>query len=416
MSEVADLPLPIVVDLNTENDFAAFLNQEKVRRNYWFHRTGSHMTERENADPLLNFPTVLAEQVSSDSVEVVIERDGAVARCSFAERGDGNSIWASVIAGSREAREAMWEWVVEQFPIRPPADTKIELDVGFWVNTGHGPSLNYRRLAAPHWPEIERNYPAAVHDALAHLMEHDQERTQDAGRLVLWHGEPGTGKTWALRALAQAWLPWCTVQYVVDPDRLFGNASDYLYAVLMDNSVPDSVRIAAPQLVPNGEGEPPVAIKMRVRPQDRWRVLVLEDTGELLSNDARERAGQGLSRLLNVADGFLGQGIRLMVLITTNEDPGKLHEAVIRAGRCLAKVEFNSFTPAEARRWLQAHGIERPEVPRSNITLADMYAILADRREQMRERPKVGFQGLVGQRDLERAALVTAGRGSSADL
>ena len=50
-----------------------------------------------------------------------------------------------------------------------------------------------------------------------------------------------------------------------------------------------------------------------------WRLLVLEDTGELLSADARDRAGQGLSRFLNVVDGLIGQGLRVLVLVTTNE-------------------------------------------------------------------------------------------------
>ena len=41
-----------------------------------------------------------------------------------------------------------------------------------------------------------------------------------------------------------------------------------------------------------------------------------EDTGELLSADARERSGQGLSRFLNVVDGLIGQGLRVLVLVT----------------------------------------------------------------------------------------------------
>ncbi len=41
------------------------------------------------------------------------------------------------------------------------------------------------------------------------------------GRLLLLHGEPGTGKTTALRALAQQWRSWCQVDCVLDPERLF---------------------------------------------------------------------------------------------------------------------------------------------------------------------------------------------------
>jgi ATP-dependent 26S proteasome regulatory subunit len=78
-------------------------------------------------------------------------------------------------------------------------------------------------------------------------------------------------------------------------------------------------------------------------------MLVLEDTGELLSIDAKERAGQGLSRLLNAVDGLLGQGSRVLLLITTNEELGALHPAVTRPGRCASQVEFFPLSPVEAK-------------------------------------------------------------------
>ena len=62
--------------------------------------------------------------------------------------------------------------------------------------------------------------------------------------------------------------------------------------------------------------------------------MVLEDTGELLAEDAHTRTGQALSRLLNVTDGVLGQGMNTIVLVSTNEPLGRLHPAIRRAGRC----------------------------------------------------------------------------------
>ena len=89
---------------------------------------------------------------------------------------------------------------------------------------------------------------------------------------------------------------------------------------------------------------------------ERWRLLVLEDTGELLTADAKARTGQGLSRFLNVVDGLIGQGLRIVVLVTTNEPLGSLHPAAARPGRCAASVEFVPFPAGEAREWLAAHG------------------------------------------------------------
>ena len=70
--------------------------------------------------------------------------------------------------------------------------------------------------------------------------------------------------------------------------------------------------------------------------ESKWRILILEDTGELLAADAKAQAGQGLSRLLNVVDGIIGQGLRVLVLVTTNDELHQLHPAVARPGRCLA--------------------------------------------------------------------------------
>jgi hypothetical protein len=109
-----------------------------------------------------------------------------------------------------------------------------------------------------------------------------------------------------------------------------------------------------------------------------WRVLLLEDTGELLSADARARMGQGLSRFLNVVDGLIGQGLRVLVLVTTNEEIRALHPAVARPGRAAANVEFVPLQPAEASAWLEHQGLD--SAAREPVTLAELYARLARAR------------------------------------
>ena len=42
---------------------------------------------------------------------------------------------------------------------------------------------------------------------------------------------------------------------------------------------------------------------------------------------AHADVGQGLARLLNVCDGMVGQGLRILILLTTNEDLGTMHPA-----------------------------------------------------------------------------------------
>src|ERR1700759_5128309 len=90
----------------------------------------------------------------------------------------------------------------------------------------------------------------------------------------------------------------------------------------------------------------------RRKSTSRWKVLVVEDADELIRADARVDAGASMSRLLNLTDGILGHGLRVLLLIPTNEAMRGLHPAVIRPGRCLADVQFRPFARREAETWL----------------------------------------------------------------
>jgi hypothetical protein len=225
----------------------------------------------------------------------------------------------------------------------PPADERVR--VRFWSSGSHGPTSAQRTIEAPTWEEVARNYPAGVRDQLDGLAA---ARAPGAGALLVWHGPPGCGKTHALRALLRGWRDWAQAHYVTDPERLLAG-TDYLMEVATHHDEEDK----------------------------RWRLLVLEDAGELLADSARAETGQGLSRMLNLTDGLLGQGVRCALLVTTNEPLGRLHPAVRRPGRCWAEVGFTPFAAAEAAAWLALHGHE--EASGSPATLAELYARLDGR-------------------------------------
>lgn len=86
----------------------------------------------------------------------------------------------------------------------------------------------------------------------------------------------------------------------------------------------------------------------------RRRSIVLEDAGEYLAPDAKQARGQALSRLLNVCDGVLGQAMRALILVTTNEPLRTLHPALSRPGRCLAQIAFERFDRPGIERWAEA--------------------------------------------------------------
>jgi SpoVK/Ycf46/Vps4 family AAA+-type ATPase len=133
--------------------------------------------------------------------------------------------------------------------------------------------------------------------------------------VILLRGDPGCGKTHFVRALVTQWETWCQTEIVVDPDAAFEDAS-YLMQIVT-----------------------------RRAKQDRARLLVCEDLSEMLSPPR----STGLQRLLSLADGLLGHGRDLMVVLSTNLRPEQLDPALLRPGRCMANVEFRRFTADESR-------------------------------------------------------------------
>ena len=81
-----------------------------------------------------------------------------------------------------------------------------------------------------------------------------------------------------------------------------------------------------------------------------------------------------MSRLLNVVDGLIGQGLRVLVLMTGNEPLRHLHPGISRLGRCASIVEFRPFTDGQASARLTERGHESDGSAGS--TLADLYGVL----------------------------------------
>ena len=294
-----------------------------------------------------------------------------------------------IAAPSDEAVASALQALRALFPLPDPSSSR-EVPVTFWTYTPHGPMPAPRTIAVPEWDEISSNYAEQTRRQLDTVMR--EFRPSHGGQLVLWHGTPGTGKTFALRALAWEWREWCQLHYIVDPDSFFGQHADYLMNVLMQPGMP-MMALGGGMVGPASSfmvahmSEVESDVEDEETAEQAWRLLVLEDTGELLTPDAKSVIGQGLSRFLNVVDGLIGQGLRVLVLVTTNEEIKTLHPAVARPGRAAANVDFLPLSSAEASAWLRERGIDEGADSR---TIASLYARL-DGRDPGESAPSVGF-------------------------
>lgn len=246
----------------------------------------------------------------------------------------------------------------ELFPV-DKADAPNSIPVTFWVLGSRGPAPTSRQIDASQYANISGNYSEGTKSFLDKLVMH---KPLKGGEMILMSGEPGTGKTHALRALFQEWKSWADFHYIVDPTTLFGGSPEYLMRIILGSS--------------NNPLEEDATTE-----ESKWRVILMEDVGELISSTAKEQVGQGLSQLLNVTDGLLGQGLKLLLLMTTNERIGNLHPAICRPGRCAYHHEFTKLSVEESKAWLDAHKMVEKFDGKAH-TIAELYAMITNNPNQ----------------------------------
>lgn len=275
------------------------------------------------------------------------------------ECNQGYGRWTvSISATSMEVAERYMEAMARLLPHPPPPPPEpprdfSEVRIAFWMQdpmSGYADSMS-RWITTTKWSDVAANYPGELNPKLAELMAMTDPGS--AGKLILFDGPPGTGKTRAILTLISEWRDWCSASVVTDSDQFFGSAT-YLNSIIF-----------------NSEG------------MGRWLLIVVEDGDEFINVDGRETKGQAIARLLNLNDGIVGQGLKLLTLMSTNVQAEKLNPALVRPGRCLSTLHFGGFSEADAIAWLQAKGIAEPVLPEiaedaDGWSLASLYKTLAD--------------------------------------
>jgi len=132
----------------------------------------------------------------------------------------------------------------------PEAALMSRVQVRFWYwasRRGFAMSLQ-RLLSVPRWDGIVANYPRRTREPLDRLIREGLQPS--SGQLVIWFGEPGCGKTYALRALLREWRDRFSLHYISDTESFFANG-EYMLSVLLNEDV------------------------------DNWKLFILEDVGRV---------------------------------------------------------------------------------------------------------------------------------------
>ena len=170
--------------------------------------------------------------------------------------------------------------------------------------------------------------------------------------LVLFHGEPGTGKTYYIRHLLRSMADNNKIVIYMPP-----NMVDHLVE-------PGFMTFISQQVASYSE-------------DGYFCVLLIEDAEPLLAARSSETRVQGVTNLLNMTDGLLNDMLNLQIICTFNVGLKKLDKALLRPGRLLARKEFKAMSELDANRLAQQLGIKHHFT--APTTLAEVYALVKNK-------------------------------------
>jgi hypothetical protein len=156
--------------------------------------------------------------------------------------------------------------------------------------------------------------------------------------IILLHGEPGTGKTSYIKHLTSL---------VTEKDILF---------------IPPSMAemLSEPSIIP-------------FLMDHKNSILIIEDAERVISDREGNGSPAGVSNILNLTDGILGDCLSIQIVATFNMKREKIDQALLRKGRLIAEHKFSKLNVEETNKLLKH--IEKDHQVTDGMTLADIYNI-----------------------------------------
>lgn len=199
--------------------------------------------------------------------------------------------------------------------------------------------------------ELDLNYGESftpIHDKILSTLNADKSKG-----LVLLHGEPGTGKTHYLKHLASL---------VEDKQVLF--VPPYLVDFITSPEM-------TPFLIENSNS-----------------ILFIEDAERVIT-DRSENGANGVSNILNLTDGILGDILNIQIVATFNMDRKKIDSALLRKGRLIAEHKFDKLSAEDSNKLIKHLGFDHEAT--DEMALTEIYNLKEVEYKSKDKTRKIGF-------------------------
>ena len=170
--------------------------------------------------------------------------------------------------------------------------------------------------------------------------------------LVLFHGLPGTGKTYYIRHLLKQ-MASGSKKVIYMPPNLVDHLVEPSFMTFISGQVQEFA----------DEG--------------KSCIILIEDAEPLLAKRQEGVRIQGVTNLLNMTDGLLNDMLKLQIICTFNVELSKLDSALLRPGRLIARKEFKALSELDANLLASRLGIKHHFT--APATLSEVYALLKDK-------------------------------------
>ena len=177
--------------------------------------------------------------------------------------------------------------------------------------------------------------------------------TKDKSGIMLFHGDPGTGKSTYIRYLVHN----LKKEVVFMPPSIAANLDSPSFTRLLIDSAN--------------------------------AVFIIEDAEELLVSRERGK-NASISMLLNITDGLLGQSLGIQIIATFNTHLNNIDKALLRKGRLNSLYEFKPLTIEKSAQLLKLNNIHNYMVNKP-MTLAEIFNVDQDDVQYKIERQAIGF-------------------------